>query len=192
MGKMQPFSAIDYDLIVDDLDRLVSLYCFTCSEVTIQSPAPLTSGGLDFKPGCKTKPSKTKASVAERELNVKLRHNELQEALHDHLAATYGKDHVGTECPCSDGRIDVVVRQKDIHWFYEIKTCLTARGCISQGLAQLLEYSYWPGAQIAERLIIVGEPKLDIESEKYLATLRTDFGLPLEYAQFDMASKTLL
>lgn len=55
-----------------------------------------------------------------------------------------------------------------------------------EALAQLLEYSYWPGAQVAERLIIVGEPALDRESENYLATLRQQFDIPVDYEQFDL------
>jgi hypothetical protein len=50
-------------------------------------------------------------------------------------------------------------------------------------LGQLLEYSYWPGAQQAERLIVVGEPALDSESERYLTFLREELLMPIEYEQ---------
>jgi hypothetical protein len=40
--------------------------------------------------------------------------------------------------------MDVVVRLGIRYWFYEIKTALSARACIREALAQLLEYSYWP------------------------------------------------
>lgn len=86
----------------------------------------------------------------------------------------------------------MVVCRGSEYWFYEIKTALTARGCISEALSQLLEYSYWPGAQVARRLIIVGEPALDGESEQYLSTLQQRFGLPLEYQQFDLARGKIL
>jgi hypothetical protein len=56
----------------------------------------------------------------------------------------------------------------------------------------LLEYSHWPGAQVAEKLVIVGEPDLDTESERYLITLRERFSLPIEYQQFDVAKGTLV
>jgi len=59
------------------------------------------------------------------------------------------------------GRIDTVVSQDGGYWFYEIKTAMSARACIRDALAQLLEYAYWPGAREASRLIIVGEPELD-------------------------------
>jgi hypothetical protein len=59
-----------------------------------------------------------------------------------------------------------------------------------EGLAQILEYSYWPGAQEAERLVIVGEPSLDGDAERYLATLKERFSLPIEYQQIDLAKGT--
>ena len=86
----------------------------------------------------------------------------------------------------------MVVRRNGSFWFYEIKTAASARGCISEALSQLLEYSYWPGAQVAERLIVVGEPSLDHESERYLATLREQFNLPLEYQRFDLSSGKII
>jgi len=60
---------------------------------------------------------------------------------------------------------------------------MSARSCIREAISQLLEYAFWPGAQEAEKLIVVGEPSLDRDAEQYLATLRARFGLPLEYRQ---------
>lgn len=57
---------------------------------------------------------------------------------------------------------------------------------------ELLEYSYWPGAQSAARLVIVGEPPLDKDAKAYLKSLRTKFSLPMEYRQFDMTSRRLV
>lgn len=48
----------------------------------------------------------------------------------------------------------------------------------------MLEYSCWPGAQMAEELIILGEHTLDADSKHYLAILRKRFSLPIEYQQF--------
>jgi hypothetical protein len=85
---------------------------------------------------------------------------------------------------------DVVVRRGERFWFYEIKTAMSAQACIREGLAQILKYSYWPGAQEAERLVIVGEPSLDGDAERYLATLKERFSLPIEYQQIDLAKGT--
>lgn len=191
LGKMQPSNDIDYDLIADDLDRLLSLYQFVEGTNTFPEIVESTKRGFQFKSGCTVKRGSSTVSLAERQLNITLRQNEIQTALHDHLASIYGLDDVGTERESGGGRVDVVVRRVEKFWFYEIKTAMSARGCIREALAQLLEYSYWPGAQVAEKLVIVGEPPLDSESERYLATLRDQFSLPIEYQQFDLASGTL-
>lgn len=85
------------------------------------------------------------------------------------------------------GEIDLVVRQGEKFWFYEIKTSISARACIREALPQLLEYSFWPKAQVAERLIIVGEPEPDDETRSYLGALTKMFSLPIEYQRFDLA-----
>ena len=192
LGKMQPSSDIDYDLIGEDFDRLLALYRFVEGKGTFPSIAEPTKRGFQFKPGCKVKLSSATASLAERELNITLRHNDIQTALHDHLASVYGRDDVGTELESAGGRVDVVVSRGVKFWFYEIKTAMSARGCICEALAQLLEYSYWPGAQSAEKLVIVGEPALDHDSERYLTILRERFSLPIEYQQFDVVKGTLV
>ena len=192
LGKMQSSNDIDYDLIVDDFDRLLALYRFVEGTETFPSIAETRIGGFEFRAGCKAKPSRTKASLVERELEITLRQNDIQQALYDHLASLYGRENVGTELESAGGRVDVVVRRSGEFWFYEIKTALSARGCISEALAQLLEYSFWPGAQRAEKLIVVGEPVLDADSEKYLVTLREQFSLPIEYQQFDLTNRSLV
>lgn len=189
MGKTQAGTSIDFDMIVEDFDRLLTLYRFVEGGV---NEVFTKNSGFRFEPGCSVKLSNTKASYAQRELDVTLRHNDIQVALHNHLCTQFGRDNVGTERPNAGGKVDVIVHRNGSFWFYEIKTAATARGCISEALSQLLEYSYWPGAQVAERLIVIGEPSLDSESAQYLATLRQRFSLPLEYQRFDLSSgKTL-
>lgn len=192
MGSMQPSNAIDYDVIVTDFVRLLTMYRFVEGHEAYPATSLKTSQGFQFKPGCTVKLSKTKASYAERQLNVSLRHNEIQNALHEHLVSVYGKNNVGTELDNADGRVDVVVRRDGEYWFYEIKTAMSARGCIAVGLAQLLEYSFWPGAQEAEKLIIVGEPPLDADSRKYLACLNERFEIPISYQQFDLGKGAIV
>ena len=50
-----------------------------------------------------------------------------------------------------------------------MKTTLSARGCIREAIAQLLEYSFWLGVTGAEKLIVVGGPRLDHDARKTLA-----------------------
>jgi len=185
---MQTANAIDYDLIVEDFDRLLPLYRFVEGKDTFPQVTEPTKGGFQFKSGCTVKPARTTASLVERQLNITLRHNELQRALHHYLASLYGSDDVGTERESAGGQVDVIVRRGEKFWFYEIKTAMSARGCIREALAQLLEYSFWPGAQEAEKLVIVGEPHLDPDAQRYLATLRQRFALPIEYQQFELST----
>lgn len=84
------------------------------------------------------------------------------------LLPEHGAENVGTELDKAGGQVDLVVRRANKYCFYEIKTAISARGCIREALAQLLEYSFWPGAQEAEKLIVVGEPSLDQDAEQYL------------------------
>jgi len=139
-------------------------------------------GSFQFVPGCSIKPSVTVASLPQRELDIQLRHNELQRALYEYLKKRYGEGEVGTELETGIGtRVDAVVRHGEHYWFYEIKTALSARACIREAMAQLLEYSFWPGAQEAKRLIIVSEAMLDADARTFLARLRDRFSLPIYY-----------
>jgi hypothetical protein len=191
-GRLQRSNHINYELVLDDLDRLLSIYRFV--EGTDSFPALTKLGGqFHFKPGCTVKAASTKASLAEQHLDVSLRHNEIQQSLYQCLVSQYGSTAVGTENRSGTcGEIDVVVKHSGGYWFYEIKTAKSARGCILDALAQLLEYSYWPGAEEAEQLIIVGEPPLDGESRAFLALLTRRFSLPIKYQQFDVENGKFL
>ena len=98
----------------------------------------------------------------------------------------HGSQSVGTEQRLGTGtRVDVVVDSGTERVYYEIKTDLSARACVRAALAQLLEYSYWPGEQEARALVVVGEPPLDDRTKSFLARLNESFGIPIRYAQFD-------
>lgn len=121
---------------------------------------------------------------AQKELDINLRHNTLQEALYCRLKEEYGSENVGTELQSGVGTsVDVIVRLINELWFYEIKTALSPRICLRQALGQLLEYAFWPGAQNASRLIVVGETALDEEGKMYLHKLKERFSLPIAYEQ---------
>jgi hypothetical protein len=190
LGKLTPIASLDYDFILADFDRLLPLYEF----VEGDSPFPTTadpSEGFVFKPGFTIKPEATVANLAGRVLDVQLRHNELQQVLYEELVKVYGRDNVGTEQSNTGVRVDVVLRQGREYWYYEIKNASSARACIREALAQLLEYAYWPGAQEATRLIIVGEPEFDPEARAYIDRLRNRFALPIGYQQIEMEQRVL-
>lgn len=145
-----------------------------------------------FSPGCTIKPSSTSATQSAQTIDHNLRHNDIQYALYQYLSNQYGKDSVGTEIPLRTGVIDAVLMINDHYHIYEIKTALSARACIREALAQLLEYSYWPGNQEAKKLVIVGEPCLDDDTAQFLNVMRNRFSLPLSYLQYDSPNNTFI
>jgi hypothetical protein len=181
LGNRQPGKKMDYQIILNDFDRLLPLYRYVESRGET-APVPLPKAGFNFKAGASKKVKTAKATLPEKELDLDLRHNLLQEALYQRLASKYGKDNVRTEQPSGVGTlIDIVVKMKDEYWFYEIKTALTPRACLREAIGQLLEYGFWPGAQEPTRFIVVGESPIDKDGLEYLSRLRKRFSLPFEY-----------
>jgi len=192
IGRLQPANAIHVGMILDDFDRLLSLYEFVEGTATFPAQAPESQReGFVWSPGNKARVAGTTFERLAQTVEKSLRHNQIQPALFEHLKSIYG-DSVSGEQPTTDGTfIDVAVRQGSEYTYYEIKTGLSAQSCIREALGQLLEYSYWPGAQPATRLVIVGEPPFDKNARAYLETLRKHFSLPVEYRRFDMNSSRL-
>jgi hypothetical protein len=183
LGTRQSAQTIAANQVVALFDRLLPLYEFTESTAAT-FPVLTPRAKFAFKAGCSVKAARASASLSERTLDLDLRHNRLQLALFTKLARAHGADNVGTELANGDvARLDAVVQHDGTYWFYEIKTALSARGCIREALPQLLEYSYWPGTQEAARLTVVGEPPLDDASAHYLDCLRSRFAVPIHYEQ---------
>ena len=183
MGKRQSIDNIDLEVVLNDFDRLLSLY-----EYVEGGPAQSergTGGGFQFRAGVTDRSPAAQTTLAERELDLNLKHNVLQTALCRQLIAEYGSGNVGAELTgMASTRIDVVLqRNRNEYWFYEIKTAQSPRACLREALGQLLEYAYWPGAQEARRLIICGEAPLDNDGKKYLRILKRRFQLPIAYQQ---------
>jgi hypothetical protein len=184
LGKRQPLEQLDYEALLNCLDRLLPLYRYIEGGGALQPISTVTAVPFEFRPGFVPRTSSTTASLAARELDINLRHNVLQEALYHRLADEYGTENVGVELPSGVGTsIDVVVRHRGKFHFYEIKTAQSPRACLRQALGQLLEYAFWPGAQEAIRLVVVGGAAPDEEGTEYLRTLKKRFSLPVEYEQ---------
>jgi hypothetical protein len=193
LGRLQPVEAIDYDIILNDPDRLLPLYEFV-EGTSVFLTLTHVGNGFHFEAGYTEGLAQTTANVPAQELDVDLRHNALRKTLYLALSQRFGTDAVSSrELPNGiGGRIDTAVKQNGGYWFYEIKTALSARACIREALAQLMEYAYWPGAQEAKRLIIVGEPVLCDKAKKYLARLRQQFSLPVHYQQLNLEKGVLV
>jgi hypothetical protein len=184
LGKRQAALAIDYRAVLEDFDRLLPLYLFVESGVEGMGQAREKTG-FEFRAGCTEKASTATASLAERALNITLRHNLLQRALTMKLAGQFGAESVADELDSGVGtRIDVVLKRSATEfWYYEIKTSLSPRICIREAFGQILEYAFWPGAQEASRLIVCGESPLDEDGAAYLKKLNGHFDIPIAYEQ---------
>jgi hypothetical protein len=181
LGRRHPSTQIDYDKILEDFDRLLPLFEFVESGGST-SPVPLLRTAFNFKPGFSSRVTTAAVTLVERELEVDLRHNHLQECLYHRLTARYGEENVLAEQPSGTGtQIDIVVKQEDDYWFYEIKTALTARACLREAIGQLLEYGLWPGSKEPTRFIVVGERPAYMDGQEYLRRLRKRFSMPIEY-----------
>lgn len=181
LGKSQRSDDIDYDVILNDFDRLLDLYKFTegySESHTVSAPVQ-----VEFRPGFKHKASSAIVTQVRKQWLVMLRHNKLQDVLCRQLVSQFGAKNVRAEFS-NVGRtsVDVAVRRGEAYWFYEIKTADSARECLREALGQILEYAFWPpGARMVSRLIVVGETVLDKECKRYLQLLRKRFALPVEY-----------
>jgi hypothetical protein len=185
---------IDLDVVLKDFDELLPLYEFVESSNTTMFPSVNSSiSGLYFVPGHYEALNRTtRVSARERVLDVELRHNEIQTKLYNYLVDEFGSNAVGTEQLNGPGnRVDVVVRLGRSYTYYEIKTRSSARACLREALSQLLEYSYWPTSQEAERLVVVGTTPATLDEEAYILTLRSRFQIPLYYEWFDEAENRL-
>ncbi|CAG9268295.1 conserved hypothetical protein [Paraburkholderia unamae] len=187
MGVLVPVDELDIDRILRDFDLLLPLYTFVESGGELP-PAKDAPTPFVFRAGNRAKSSWADASLPERQLSIELRHNALQATLYSELCAEYGQENIGTEIRNgSGGRIDAVARTAEGYIFFEIKVGRSLQSCIREAIGQLLEYSYWPGAQSAIELVIAGEAALDKDSDRYFETLKNSLNLPISYRQIRLS-----
>ena len=171
--------------VLTTFDELLPLYEFVESDGSSSlKPHRYGEDSFSFKAGCPTKKSTATGERNPGISNIWLRHNDMQDALHEKLASKYGEDKVGTEIPGGNGvRIDLVVEEKeDAYSFYEIKTAHEPRICIREAIGQLLEYAYWGGSDLElNNLVVVGPNPIDNHARKYLSKLKASFNLPIKY-----------
>lgn len=188
LGKRTPWSEVDVERILSDFDRLLPLYKYVeAPDITELDAPPMNPDetALRFEPGHAPRKKRTTASASEETIDVHLRHGRLQDRLVTELEQEHGKGAVGSEVKNLDRMIDVVVQKDSGYDFYEIKRYPSARACLREALGQLLEFSYWPGAETGDRLIVAGPAPLGPRAKAYLTRLRDDFGLPIDYHQVD-------
>jgi len=71
LGNRQPANKIDYEKILIDFDRLLSLYRYVES-AGITAPVPLPKSDFAFMPGHSKKVTKAKATFTQKELDLDL------------------------------------------------------------------------------------------------------------------------
>lgn len=187
IGKYQSPKRINTELILRDFDRLLPVYEFVQGYLGVSFLKEAFGSVPEITQAGET--SSTTATVEAAMRKVELRHFDIQARLMQHLVDLHGSSCVYKEYDSVDRkRVDLVVKKDNQVTYYEIKICDSAQQCIRQAIGQLLEYSYWPGAEQATRLIVVGEPELDSAAREYLVTLDEIFNLRIFYLQFDWKS----
>jgi hypothetical protein len=139
-------------------------------------------------PGHSPRPHSAFANLPLTQRAIALRHNMVQTALFAQLAAQYGEGRVWTEYPTgTGGYADAIIRRQDDRChLYEIKIADTAAEVVRQAMGQLLEYGFRAGGLEPVKLFAVGEPVLDDVTRHFVARLRADFNLDIEYLQVEL------
>jgi hypothetical protein len=141
LGKRQPATAIDYETVLSDFDRLLPLYEYVESGGREPVAEVETPERFQFRPGVVERSPATTVSLAERELNINLKHNNLQTALCHKLISEFGAENVAAEHPNNLGtKIDVVLRRPTNRFWYCIGVAprLLARGARTANRVRLL------------------------------------------------------
>jgi hypothetical protein len=182
IGKRVPLAVADLEMIAADFDDLLPAYRFVERDGPIKGAEP-SPPVFDFTPGLRPRDPNRHVNRATREQDYARRHDPMQEALYERLAAQFGAENVGTEQPSGVGTwIDLAVRHASGHyWFYEIKTANSARGCIREAIGQLLEYAHWKGGPTVDRFVVVGDREIDHATAEYLQVLKRKYKLPIYY-----------
>lgn len=114
-------------------------------------------------------------------------HKSMQEVLMKLLKKDTNYSDVKKEVAFVDVR--GVYNNDEIH-FFEIKTD-TPKNNIRQAIGQLLEYTFFPDKNKANKLYIIGDKIPNSEVAKYLNTLRNITSLNVYYKCLDMENNTL-
>ena len=193
LGAMYPTGDINVDSILDDFDRLMPLWEYVEGYGTSPHRKHRSGGRFDWRPGNNARVPRSTYARPDLSGEFVLRHNQLQASLFEHLESVYGGENVSGEQDCGIGKyVDIAVRDGSNYMYFEVKTGLSARSCIREAFGQLMEYAFWPGAQKAHQLFVIGEPPLDQSAAKYIEVLEKKFGLPIAYKQYDLQRGRLI
>lgn len=143
----------------------------------------------DEENGGKFKNTKRRNRIYKVDSSFDPYHDKLQNALCALLRNHYKNEY--KTVVIEKDRVDIKAKTHSDKWHYfEIKID-SPKLSIRNALGQILEYSYWPDSERAEKLIIVSDNAPDSDTKKYLAHVRGKFNLPIFYRSFDMAANVL-
>lgn len=191
-GKIVPRATINIEEVLFLFDRLLNVYKYVEDRIDLEPLSIDLHDGFQFKAGCPTRVEETIRTIKASTKSIIQRHIKLQKVLHKILEERHEGNNVGAENDAGRGsRVDLVVREKGKYQYYEIKTGPCIKTCIREALAQLLEYSYWPGGNVAETMIVVSENYMTQDAKKFLEILRNTFHLPIHHQQLDLQNGLL-
>lgn len=115
-------------------------------------------------------------------------HGLIQEILREELRAEYP----GANVRCEVDGVDLLLETAAERIFFEVKSELCTRRVIRDALGQIMEYAYYRnhGDDRAIRLVIVGRSPATEDDIAYVTLLRAKFGIPIEYRQVYVDSKS--
>jgi len=117
---------------------------------------------------------------------VSQKHKKIQKEIYEYLKRKNPKSRVGSECETGFARqVDIVVEKNNKKTFYEIKVGKNALYCIREALGQLLEYSYFPNKENADKLVIVSTLELNEKEKTYIKHLRETINMPIHYQKYN-------
>ncbi len=128
-----------------------------------------------------------------KEIELELKHNQLQKGLLLYLQERYGKENVKRECRAyGAARIDIVQKNDLGYIFYEIKTYNCLRFSIRESIGQLLEYSLYSNPEEVQKMVIVSDIAPSDTIKSYIEALKKCISIPISYMQFDISKKEII
>lgn len=184
LGKESSSSDIDPGEVLQTFDQMLEIYLQIEGGIDDNSEerSERTSNFV-FRPVNHQLPQRYSFELNNRKVQIRGRHTQIQEKLIDELQRTYGQTNVSVEQSLGYNEIDVVVKDGDNFIFFEVKVASSLKRVIREALGQLMEYAYYGGTKIAQKLVIVSDYALDERNRDYLAYLVREFNLPVEYKQ---------
>lgn len=185
IGKIQKV----YDLIeiMKTFDAMFPIYKQVESELCIETQENAKQENKFVFSNSKYRlPQKRHLSIESKEIDFCIRHSMIQEKLISKLELQFGSNNVVAENYIGLNRIDVVAKNNQEYYFYEVKVANSARDCIRDAFGQLLDYCFYPNIQNASEIFVVGEYELDSATEEYLEFINKNFKIPIGYLHVEL------